>query len=269
MLHEPQGHWGCAWWKTRGRLHGYISRSIVVDAPSAASLHMTQRIYMINIWSISTSAISRVDIGSMNINQARKLLLAHCVTELLSHACVQDFTITSCYLRVWKSYSSFISSSNQCFTSSLAERVSAALLWNHVNSLQRLLYLSLNSEVLVWSFRQRKRVQSVLIQYICGNTGEENGDKVHSLHSSLGKMILTCIACHRHCGNMLKLSLTRSERRHSICTVAAASKYCWCREYSAPGGFLKCWSTFACHIPTWSWSVCDFIPWHVNAACSS
>lgn len=48
MLHDPQGHPECARCKTRGPLHKhcYISKSIVVNAPSAASLHMTQRNYL-------------------------------------------------------------------------------------------------------------------------------------------------------------------------------------------------------------------------------
>lgn len=48
MLHDLQGHSVCTWCKTRGPLHKhcYISKSIVVNALSAASLHMTQRNYL-------------------------------------------------------------------------------------------------------------------------------------------------------------------------------------------------------------------------------
>lgn len=44
MLHDPQGRSECARCKTRGPLHRhcYISKSIVVNALPAASLHMTQ-----------------------------------------------------------------------------------------------------------------------------------------------------------------------------------------------------------------------------------
>lgn len=79
--YKTPSSWSIAWpwrtfrmWKTRGPLHQhcYISKSVLVDAPSAASLSIRHSgaIYMINSWSISTSAISLVAIDGINIDRS-------------------------------------------------------------------------------------------------------------------------------------------------------------------------------------------------------
>lgn len=132
-------------------------------------------IYMINSWSISTSGISPVDIGSIHINQARKLIIAHSIME---RAIVPDFRplqspaiiyLSGCHIHRPAIFYQLMTISCTCFRE--ATVMFFFFFGDHINSLHwcDVLFIIISAalcELQTISFWQGKSVKSVLKKYI-------------------------------------------------------------------------------------------------------